>query len=101
VDDDLGLALLVALTSFAAWRLGARRLGLSRPGLAAAGRATLETVGLGVLFLVANLTLAAVAVALARAATGRFVPVYSIDDLALGAVSLVQAVLFRWWLARG
>jgi hypothetical protein len=101
VDDDLGLALLVALTSFAAWRLGARHLGLSRPGLAAAGRATLETVGLGVLFLVANLTLAAVAVALARAATGRFVSVYAIDDLALGAVSLVQAVLFRWWLARG
>jgi hypothetical protein len=98
---DVAFAVLVGLTSLAAYLLGARRNSVSRPGLGAAVRATLETVGLGVLFLVANLTLAAVAVALARAATGRFVSVYAIDDLALGAVSLVQAVLFRWWLARG
>jgi hypothetical protein len=98
---DVALAVLVGLTSLAAYRLGARRLGLARAGLGGAVRATLEAVGLGVLFLAANLTLAALAIAAARALTGRFVPVYAIDDLAFVAVSLLQGVLFRWWWRRG
>ena len=98
---DVAFVILVGLTSLAAYLLGARRFGLSRPGLRAATRATLEAVGLGVLFLVANLALAALAVALARAVTGGFVPVYAIDDLALVAVSLLQGFFFRWWRDRG
>ena len=50
------------------------------------------------LFLAANLTLAAIVIALARAVTGRFVAVYAIDDLAFGALSLLQGIAFRWWL---
>lgn len=99
--QDLALVVLVGLTSLAAYRYGARRLGLSHPGLAAAGRATLEAVGLGVLFFAANLGLAALGVALARAATGGFVSMYAIDDLALASVSLLQGTLFRWWCERG
>lgn len=98
---DVTFVILVGLTSLAAYLLGARRLGLSRPGLGAATRATLEAVGLGVLFLAANLTLATLAVALARAVTGGFVSVYAIDDLALVAVSLLQGLLFRGWRDRG
>jgi hypothetical protein len=98
---DLVFIVLVGLTSLAAWLLGARRRRLSRAGLGAAARATLETVGLGVLFLAANLALAALAVVLARALTGRFVSIYVIDDLALVAVSFLQAVCFRWWWDRG
>jgi hypothetical protein len=97
---DVAFAVLVGLTSLAAYLLGARRNSVSRPGLGAAVRATLETVGLGVLFLAANLTLAALTVVLARAITGRFVAVYAIDDLAFTAVSLLQGILCRWWLAR-
>jgi hypothetical protein len=97
---DLFLVTLVALTSAAAYAIGRRRVGLSRQGLGDASRATLEAVGLGVLFLAANLALAALAVALSRAATGRFVSVYAIDDLALTAVSLLQGIVFRWWLGR-
>lgn len=98
---DAVFVLLVVVTSFAAWLLGARRRGLSRAGLGAAARATLETVGLSVLFLAANLALAALAVVLARAVTGRFVSIYAIDDLALVAVSFLQGVCFRWWWDRG
>jgi hypothetical protein len=98
---DLVFVVLVGLTSLAAWLLGARRRKLSRPGLGAAARATLETVGLGVLFLAGNLALAVLAVVLARALTGRFVSIYAIDDLALVAVSFLQAVCFRWWWDRG
>ena len=98
---DVAFVVLVGLTSGAAYLLGARRLGLSRAGLGTAARATLEAIGLGVLFLAANLGLAAVGVALARALTGAFVSVYTIDDLAIAAVSLLQGILFRWWRAGG
>lgn len=97
---SVALVAVVALTSVAAYLIGARRLGLARPHLGAAIRATLEAVGLGVFFLAANLALAALTVALARAAAGRFVSVYSIDDLTLAVASLLQGIVFRWWLAR-
>jgi hypothetical protein len=98
--QDAALLAVVALSSVAAYLIGTRGLGLSRRDLGAAIRVTLEAVGLGVLFLVANLPLAALTVALARAAVGRFVSVYSIDDLALTVASLLQGIVFRWWLAR-
>ena len=98
---EVALVLLVGLSSLAAYGLGARGAGRSRAGLGAATRATLETVGLGVLFLVANLGLATLTVALARVVTGRFVSLYAIDELVLVAVSLLQGIFFRWWRDRG
>jgi len=98
---EVVLIILVGLSSLAAYRLGACRLRLSRPGLRAATRATLESVGLGVLFLAANLALATLAVGLARVVTGGFVSVYMIDELTVVAVSLLQGALFRWWWDRG
>ena len=95
---DVGFVVLVGLTSLAAYLAGARWRALSRVGLPAAVRATLETVGLAVLFMAGNLVLAALGVALARLLTGRFVAVYAIDDLALTGASVLQAILFRWWL---
>lgn len=91
---------LVGLTSLAAYLVGTRRLGLSRPGLRHAVQATLETVGLAAVFLVANLALAALALAVARGAAGRFVSVYALDDLTLVVTSLFQGFLFRWWWGR-
>jgi len=36
-----------------------------------------------------------------RAWSGRFVSVYLIEAPTLGAVSLLQAVIYRWWRDRG
>src|SRR5262249_53172641 len=51
----LSAVVLVALTSLATYLLGTRRLGLPRPGLGNAVQATLETIGMGVVFLMLNL----------------------------------------------
>lgn len=97
---DVALIVLVGLSSLAGYLLGTRRFGLSPPGLAAAAQATLEAIGMAAVFLVANLGLAALGVALGRTVTGGFVSVYAVDDLALVAASLLQGFLFRWWWGR-
>ena len=96
----LSALVLVALTSLAAYLFGTRRLGLSRPGLGNAVQATLETIGMGVVFLVLNLGLGVLGIALVRVAGGHFMSAYTIDDLALAVASLFQGVLFRWWWGR-
>lgn len=98
---ELAFVVLVGSTSLVAYLLGRRRLRLSRPGLAAASRATLEAVGLATLFFGANIVLAALAVALARAVTRGFVSAYAINELTLAAASLLQGFLVRWWWDRG
>jgi hypothetical protein len=98
---DVSFLILVGLTSLAGYLVGARWLGLPRAGLAAAVGATLETIGLAVVFLGGNLGVLMLAIPLARFATGGFVPVYVVDDVTLSTVSLVQGLLFRWWWSRG
>lgn len=97
---DVSTILLIGLTSLAAYLVGTRRFGLSRPALGGVVRATLETIGMATVFLVANLGLAALALGLVRGAAGHFISVYMVDDLALGAVSLLQGFVFRWWWSR-
>jgi hypothetical protein len=97
---DLAFIVLVGLTSLAGYLLGTRRLGLSPPGLAGAARATLEAIGMAAGFLLANLGLAALGVALGRTVTGGFVSAYAVDDRTLAAASLLQGFLFRWWWGR-
>jgi hypothetical protein len=96
----LGLAPAL-LTCLGAYLLGRRRHGLSPQGLGDALAATIETIGLGALFLSANLALILVPLLVLRAWSGRFVSVYSIDGVTLGAVSLLQALIYRWWRDRG
>ena len=59
---DIDLSRLLALTCLAAYLWGRRRAGLSAPGLRAATSAALETIGLCVLFLAANLALVLLAI---------------------------------------
>ena len=99
ITDALHLA-LVLLTSVAAYLVGTRRCGLARPELASADRALLETIGIGAVFLLANLGLAVVVVFTMRAGSRHFVSVYTIDDIALVVASLLQGFLFRWWCGR-
>ena len=96
----VSVLVLVGLTSLAAYLVGTRHLALSRPGLGHAVQATLEAIGLATVFLVANLGLAALALALIRGAGGHFIAVYAVDDLALVLASLFQGFLFRWWWGR-
>jgi hypothetical protein len=95
--STLSALVLVALTSLAAYLVGTRRLGLPRPGLGIAVQATLEAIGMGVIFLALNLGLGILAIALVRAGRGHFVSAYTIDDLALAMISLFQGIIFRWW----
>jgi hypothetical protein len=95
------LAAAVLLTCLGGYLLGRRRHGLSPRGLRDALALALETIGLGSLFLGANVALIVLLVLVPRAWAGRFVSVYLIDVPTLGAVSLLQALVYRWWRERG
>jgi len=95
------LAAALLLTCLGGYLLGRRRHGLSPGGLRDAVAATLETIGLGVLFLGANAGLVLLLLLVLRAWSGRFVSVYEIDGATIAAVSLLQALLYRWWRDRG
>jgi hypothetical protein len=98
---NMDLIGVVALTCLAAYLWGTRRAGLSAAGLRAATTATLETIGLCVLFLAANLALALLTILVARPWTDRFVSVYGLDSITIAGVSLLQGLLCRWWRERG
>ena len=95
----IGAALL--LTCLGGYLLGRRRHGLSPRGLRDAVATALETIGLGALFLAANAALVLLLFLVVRAGFGRFVSVYLIDSPTLGVVSLLQAMVYRWWRDRG
>ena len=97
----LGPAAALLVTCLGAYLLGRRHHGLSPRGLRDALAAALETIGLGVLFLGANAGLALLLILALRSSSGRFVSVYLIEAPTLGAVSLLQAVIYRWWRDRG
>ena len=90
---------LTALTSVAAYLLGARRLGLEPARLGAAVGKMLETVGVVLMFLVANLLVAVVLVVALRVVTDTFVSVYVTDDTVWLGLALLQGLVFQWWRA--
>jgi hypothetical protein len=98
--DYFVLPLLVALTSLAGVLVGARRLGLSPRRLGGAVVRAMETLGLLVLFGVANVALGVVGILAWRGLTGEFVSFYILNDAILGLFSLLQALVFQWWRAR-
>jgi hypothetical protein len=87
----------LALTSFGALLIGIWRLGLSPVGLRRAAGRALDCIGLGLLFLAANLAIGGVAVLGLRVATGGFVSLYILNDGAILALSLVQGLIVQWW----
>ena len=90
---------LAALTSAAAYLLGARRLGLAPARLGAAIGKMLETVGVVLIFLVADLLAAVVLVMALRGVTDTFVSVYVTDDTVWLGLALLQGLVFQWWRA--
>ena len=96
----LGLIGVLGLTCLGGYLWGTRRLGLARAGLRGAAAATLETIGLGVLFFAANLALTVLPLLVARTWTAKFVSVYGLDHVTIAAVSVLQGLVFRWWWGR-
>lgn len=95
--QDVFIPAVVAVTSCAAYFVGRWRLRLTPGGLRSASIRLLECVGLVVLFLLGNHALGIAAIVAARAVTGRFVSLYLTDDVTLGVLSLLQALVFAWW----
>jgi hypothetical protein len=95
------MAIALLLTCLGAYLLGRRRHGLAPQSLRDAVGTALETVGLAVLFLGVNLALVLFPLLILRAWSGWFVSVYGIDSGTLAAVSLCQALVYRWWRERG
>jgi hypothetical protein len=94
---DFVLLAVTAVTALGAYLVGARRLGLPAAGLATAILRTLECVGLSLLFLLANLLIGVILVLALRFFTGRFVSMYVLNDVAIGVLAVLEAVIFRWW----
>jgi hypothetical protein len=87
----------VLLTSLLAGALAVIRLRLSASGLTRALAGLADVVGTGVVFAAFNLATGAAAVFALRVLTGHFVSLYSLDDLMLIVLSLLQGCLWRLW----
>ena len=96
---QLAILLLVGATSSLTYFLGLRLLGLNRslsPGIAR----TLETVGIAVVFFVANVALTVVAV-LALRLFGIFTSLYLGTDPTIALLSCLQALVLQFWRYSG
>ena len=91
------IAALAGLTSIGAYFVGARALGLSSTRLGAAVGKMLESVGMTLIFLAANLTTSVLIVLAVRSLTGTFVSAYATDDVVWLGVSLIQGLAFQAW----
>ncbi|MGH7302617.1 MAG: hypothetical protein ACRELZ_04960 [Candidatus Rokuibacteriota bacterium] len=95
--EAIFIAALAGLTSIGAYYVGVRILGLSRTALGAAIGKMLESVGMVLVFLAANLTAAVMIVLAVRGFTGTFVSAYVTDDAVWLGLSLIQGLAFQWW----
>jgi hypothetical protein len=91
------LLMLIALTSAGAWVVGARRLGLESRALGAAVGRLLESLGVIVIFLAANVLVAGLLILTARSLGPRFVSLYLADDTIVLVLSVLQGLAFQAW----
>jgi hypothetical protein len=90
----------VALTSLVAFLVAVRRLGLRASDLPRVLARIADLVGTGLVFALVNLAVAGGFVLALRALTGRFVTLYSLDDVVWLVVSLLQGWIWRLWRDR-
>lgn len=97
--DHTFILIMTGLTSVGAYIVGVKWLRLSRHGLWLALGKTCEAVGLTLIFFLLNL-IVGVSVAFAgRFFRGVFISLYHMSDVALLALSLLQALAFQAWRA--
>jgi hypothetical protein len=96
-----GLVLAVVTLTSLLSVLAGRRWGVHRVGAAIV--ATVEVVGAAMLFFAANLALGAALVLAIRQLTPFYPSLYEVADVAVLALSLLQALIFESWrhAARG
>jgi hypothetical protein len=85
----VGLTTLAASVTARTWGPG-RRWPARAPGWI-----PIEAIGLGMLFLAANVMVAWLAIVIGRAVSAEYLAIYVLDDVALLAASLLQGVWFR------
>ena len=85
------------LTSGVGCTLGARRFGLTWSALGEASLRTLEAIGAGTIFFSANLAAGMMVIAAMRKLAGVFVSSYTLGDVGLLALSMLQGMVFAWW----
>ena len=95
--ERLPVLVFVALTSLGAYRVGVARLGLPSSGIVVAIGKTFESLGLTVVFLIANVAVGAGAILALRTLTPGFLSLYLAADQTLVVFSVVQAVAFQAW----
>jgi hypothetical protein len=98
--DDVVLGVLV-ITSVGAGALGAWYLRLPARQLGRAAGLLLEILGLTGVFLVVNVAVGIAVILGLRHVIGRVASLHTINDVTLGIVSLLQALLFHAWRAAG
>jgi hypothetical protein len=91
------IGLEVVLTSAVACTLGAMWFGLPWCSLRNAVLKALETVGVAAVFLGANLAAGMLVISALQALTGWFVSRYTVADVSLLGLSLLQGIVFTWW----
>ena len=98
--SSLAPIIVVGLTSAGAYLAGTGYRGLRGSDLPNAVRDAMESLGLAVVFLAGNLTVATLTILGLRALTGYFVSIYVVSDVTLPILSLIQALIFQHWRGR-
>ena len=92
------LVVVVGLTSVGACVIGRSWLSLSWNNLRLALNVLLESVGVGLVFLAVNLAAGIVMILVGRLLLREFVTIYLVSDSTLLVLSLLQGLVFQWWL---
>ena len=71
--------------------------GRARRSFQSAAAGALETIGLAAVFLGVNVAVGFALILLTRLVTGRFASLYKNDDVTILVLSVLQAIVFRWW----
>ncbi|MFZ1060393.1 MAG: hypothetical protein WAP47_14500 [Candidatus Rokuibacteriota bacterium] len=88
---------VVGATSLGSYFVARRWLRLRPSAFCGAWARALECMGLTLVFLAANLAVGVLLVLGYRGLTGRFLTIYAINDITLVLLSILQAILLRWW----
>ena len=95
------LVVVVGLTSVGACVIGRNWLSLSWNNLRLALNVMLESVGVGLVFFAVNLAAGIVMILVGRLLLREFVTIYLVSDSTLLVLSLLQGLVFQWWLRAG
>jgi len=96
--DTFFFVILIGFTSAGAYLIG-KRCGLSRREFQRAVGRMLESIGISLVFFLANLGVGVSIVLLIRTFTPWFVSLYLADNVMLLILSLLQGLTFQWWRA--